>query len=141
MTGRASIETVEDVLRKALPDAKLNRIPRHPERRDVVLAILCLAMRRRYAYSEIEFNEYLQHALANLHALVDHVTCRRYMVDLGFVKRDRAGTRYILNYPKVESTLSDDAMDCAPTLVKQALAFRKRPTVADGKGHRKFQPR
>ena len=132
MTSRASAEAVASVLRKALPEAKLNRIPRHPERRDIVLAILCLGMQRRYPYSEIEFNEYLESALAELHASVDHVTCRRYMVDLGFVKRDRAGTRYFLNYAKVESTLSDDAMASANELVEKALAFHMRLS----RGHR-----
>ncbi len=91
MTNRASREAVAVALKKALPEARLMRIPRHPERREIVLAILCLRMRRRYPYAEAELNGYLQGALAELHASVDHVTCRRYMVDLGFVKRDRAG--------------------------------------------------
>jgi hypothetical protein len=125
VASRASSETVASTLRKSLHEAKLPRIPRHPERRDIVLAILCLGMQRRRAYAETEFNEYLEGALAELRANVDHVTCRRYMVDLGFVKRDRAGARYILNYPKVESTLSDDAMAAAGKLVEDALSFRK----------------
>lgn len=126
MTTRASVEVVSTILRKALPEARLHRIPRHPEHRDVVLAILCLGMRRRYPYSETEFNELLITELAELRADVDHVTCRRYMVDLGFVKRDRAGIRYFLNYPKVESTLSDEAMASASELVEKALVNRKR---------------
>ena len=126
MTSRASPEAVARVLKKVLPRARLNRIPRHPEHRDVVLAILCLRMQRRYPYAEAEINEYLESALAGLRASVDHVTCRRYMVDLGFVKRDRAGTRYFLNYPKVESTLSDDAMASADDLVKNALVSHRR---------------
>ena len=126
MTTRASVEVVSTILRKALPEARLHRIPRHPEHRDVVLAILCLGMRRRYPYSETEFNKLLITELAALSADVDHVTCRRYMVDLGFVKRDRAGIRYFLNYPKVESTLSDEAMASASELVEKALVNRKR---------------
>ena len=38
------------------------------------------------------------------------------LVDLGFVKRDRAGTRYFLNYPKLEATLSQEAMRSASEL-------------------------
>jgi len=67
----------------------------------------------------MEFNELLEGELAKMHARVDHVTCRRYMVDFGFVKRDRAGTRYFLNYPKVESTLSDEAIASAAELLKE----------------------
>jgi hypothetical protein len=119
-----------------MPEAKLSRIPRHPERRDIVLAILCLEMRRRYPYAETEINEYLARALAALRANVDHVTCRRYMVDLGFMKRDRAGTRYFLNYPKLEATLSAEAIDAANNLVEDALAFRRKPPRQPGASKR-----
>jgi hypothetical protein len=136
VTGQASPETVAETLRKAMPEAKLSRIPRHPERRDIVLAILCLEMRRRYPYAETEINEYLARALAALRASVDHVTCRRYMVDLGFMKRDRAGTRYFLNYPKVEATLSAEAIDAANNLVEDALAFRRKPSRRPGASKR-----
>ena len=126
MTNRASVQTVAAALKKSLPEAQLIRIPRHPERRNIVLAILCLGLRRRYPYKENEINDYLKSALAEFNSRVDHVTCRRYMIDLGFVKRDRAGIRYFLNYPKVESTLSEEAMESAQDLVEQALANRRR---------------
>ena len=48
------------------------------------------------------------------------------MVDFGFVKRDRAGTRYFLNFPKVEATLSPAAIASARMLVKDALARRTK---------------
>jgi len=126
MSNRASVQTVAEALKKSLPEAQLIRIPRHPERRNIVLAILCLGLQRRYPYKENEFNDYLKSALAEFNSRVDHVTCRRYMVDLGFVKRDRAGIRYFLNFPKVESTLSEEAMASARDLVEQALAHRRR---------------
>ena len=126
MTTRATPDVVLAALTKALPDARLHRIPRHPDVRDAVLAVLCLRMRRRYPYSETELNEHLREALAGMNAIVDHVTCRRYMVDLGFVKRDRAGRRYFLNYPKVEATLSDEAIESADALVAEALCRRRQ---------------
>jgi hypothetical protein len=70
-------------------------------------------MRRRYPYNELELNEILKTQLQSMRALVDHAACRRYLVDLGFLKRDRAGTRYLLNYPRIESVLSSDAITCA----------------------------
>jgi hypothetical protein len=121
-----SAEVVSKVLGRVLVEGRLNRIPRHPNHREVVLAILCLGMRRRYPYTETEFNEFLQGALAELQARVDHVTSRRYMVDFGFVKRDRAGNRYFLNYPKLESALSDEAIASATDLVEKALANPRR---------------
>jgi len=121
----ASAEVVLAALKKCLPEGRLPRVPRNPEHRDIVLAALCLDMRRRYPYSEIEFNDYLKGALAGLNARVDHVTCRRYLVDFGFVKRDRAGTRYFLYLPKVRATLCGEAMASIDALLEEAIAFRK----------------
>ena len=129
MNEPASTEVVSKVLHKALPEARLDRIPRHPEHRDVVLAIFCLGLRRRYPYTEAELNDFLLVQLDQMCACVDHVTCRRYLVDLGFVKRDRAGTRYFLNFPKVETTLAPDAIASASDLVKDALNARRRPSA------------
>ena len=122
----ASPETVLSVLRKSLPLGRLHRIPRNPEHRDIVMAALCLEMRRRYPYSEVEMNRYLLAVLDGLRAKVDHVTCRRYLVDLGFVRRDRAGARYLLNYPKLESVLSGDALGQMPELIEEAMAANRR---------------
>ena len=119
---RASVETVTQALGKVLASGMLHRIPRHPEHRNILLALLCLDLRRRYPYPEVEINRYLMAALETVRARVDHVTCRRYLVDLGFLRRDRAGIRYFLNFPKVESVLSDEAMTRAPDLVARAVA-------------------
>lgn len=75
-----------------------------------MLAVLCVQLQRRRAYSEPELNAYLKDRLADMPATVDHVTCRRYLIDLGFVKRDRAGTRYLFNYPRLEAALSTQAI-------------------------------
>ena len=107
---RASTADVEWVMRKVTAAGRLQRIPRNPQHRRIVLALVCLAMRRRYPYTEVEINDYLKSVLGGIDALVDHVTCRRYLVDTGFVKRDRAGARYLLNYPQVTSTLSEGAV-------------------------------
>lgn len=133
---KASPERVLEVLTKAVPGASLHRIPRHPDHRDITLAILCLSMRRRYPYSELEINEFFRDRMTRLNGQVDHVTCRRYMVDLGFVKRDRAGSRYFLNYPKLEATLSNEARESAEELIDRALANCKRKSVRPG-GHDK----
>lgn len=103
----------------------LPRIPRKPEQRDVVLALLCLHMRRRHPYTELELNEYLKEALKTVNAGVDHVTGRRYLVDFGFVKRDRGGARYLLNPQRLAAVLSADVMDSAGMLLRTALESRR----------------
>lgn len=126
MSLDASAEQVAQTLKKALSEGALRRIPRHPEHRDIVLAIVCFSMRRRYPYSEVEINEYLKETLTGMNSSVDHVTCRRYLVDFGFVKRDRAGTRYYLYYPKVRSTLAEDAVADISGLIERALSSSRR---------------
>lgn len=126
MNHPPSEKEVSEVLQKALHHASLTRIPRNPRHRDLVLALVCLDMQRRYPYTEIEFNDYLKHELSAFNANVDHVTFRRYAVDCGFVKRDRGGNRYFLNYPKVEATLGSDMTEAKPGLISAALAASRR---------------
>ena len=121
MMERASLETVEEVLRRVLASMRLRRIPKNPEHRNIVLAIVCLGLMRRYPYTERELNDALCDELEKFNALVDHVTCRRYLVDLDFLKRDRAGHRYFVNFPKVESTLADESLAGAAELPARVI--------------------
>lgn len=114
------------MLAKVLVEGSLARIPKNPRHRDVVLAILCLGLRRRHPYTESELNEQLKQALGAMRARVDHVTGRRYLVDCGFLKRDRAGSRYFVNYPRLESALTAEARSRASALVAHALANHRR---------------
>jgi hypothetical protein len=130
MSNPASVDEARIALRKALPGPVpgLQRIPRNPGYRDVVLGILALSLQRRYPYTEPELRDVLEEALVEFNGSVDHVTCRRYMVDLGFVKRDRAGMRYFVNYPRVESALSKEVIDTHHDLIAAALlANTKKP--------------
>jgi hypothetical protein len=120
-TVQASPAEVAVALKKVLVTGALRRIPKHPVNRDIVLALLCLDLQRRYAYNELELNGHLASALQTMNARVDHVTCRRYLVDLGFLRRDRAGTRYFVNPLRVESTLSPSAVNAATALLAEAL--------------------
>jgi hypothetical protein len=124
--SQASSAEVADALTRAFATGGLRRIPKNTGRRDIMLAILCLNLRRRQAYSELEINQHLKEVLRTMNAQVDHVTCRRYLVELGFVRRDRAGARYILNHPRLEATLSPDAASSAEALLHGALARHAR---------------
>ena len=117
----ASPDEVATVLNRALVHGSLARLPRGARARHVILAILCLEIRRRHAYTEPEMNQCLQAGLQRMNAGVDHVTCRRYLVDLGFLKRDRAGGRYLLNHPRLAEVLSEAAIGAAVALVREEL--------------------
>ena len=118
----ADIDTGINELERALTDGKLERLPKHPARRDIVLAVVCHTLHRRYPYTEVELRGDLEDGLRTLNAEVDHVTCRRYAVDCGFLKRDRAGTRYYLNYLRMTETLTENALDQIDKMRSQALA-------------------
>ena len=125
MSTPASRETAADAMQRALHEERLHRIPKHPERRDIVLALISSFLERRYPYSEVELNETLKEILERFAADFDHVTCRRYLVDLGFLKRDRAGQRYFLNFPKLEETLTEAVRDDVENLVQEALTAER----------------
>jgi hypothetical protein len=109
---------VARILERVARGGILRRVPRKPEYRDVVLALLCANLQRRQPYSELELNDHLKETLRLVDAQVDHVTCRRNLVDSGFLKRDRAGSRYLLNYPKLQATLSAEALASAERLLR-----------------------
>lgn len=113
---------LEAALARVLKSGRLTRIPKHPGDRALVMAMICVGLRRRYPYSERELNDYLRAELEHWLTSVDHVSLRRYLIDLGFVKRDRAGARYFVNFPKLEETLSAEAREVAAALLQAALA-------------------
>ena len=104
-----ALEEAEDLLRKLLRPGRLQGFPSHPDRRDTVLAVAAGALMRRHPYGEKEINELLIDWLKSVRARIDHVTLRRRMVDCGFLKRTRDGSRYLLNYGRVAGVLGDPA--------------------------------
>ena len=102
-------DDAEDLLRKLLRPGRLQGFPSHPDRRDTVLAVAAGALVRRHPYGEEEINELLIDWLKSVRARIDHVTLRRRMVDCGFLKRTRDGSRYLLNYGRVAGVLGDPA--------------------------------
>ena len=123
---------LERVFRKLFPEGRLNRIPKNPEHRDLILALLSLRMMRRYPYSEPELNEFLVEELSSINARVDHVTARRYLVDLGFVKRDTAGARYYLNYLRQQEVLPEPASGSAHSIVAEVIRKAQQARVSCG---------
>lgn len=130
----ADCETLLDALRKAMPTAALLRIPKHPERRDLILAAISTTLERRYPYTEAELKDTLEAELQRYRSALDHVTCRRYLVDCGFLKRDRAGSRYYLNYLKLAETLSEAAQSDVNDLVLEVLRSSRRPPAQNARG-------
>ena len=122
----ADTDSLAQIFNRLFPEGQLKRIPKNPKHRDLILAVLSLPLMRRYPYPEAELNEVLKEGLEDMNALVDHVTARRYLVDLGFLKRDAAGVRYYLNYLKQQEVLPEALATAAKLLVKDAIANAPR---------------
>lgn len=70
--------------------------PRQPEQRAAFLGALAIHLLAHDRYSEAGVNEAITGWLRSFDAatLLDHSTLRRYLVDAGYLLRDRAGQRY-----------------------------------------------
>ena len=117
---------VETALRRILRSGSLEAFPTHPKDLDAVLAVAAVTLMRRRPYSEQEINAALTDWLESVHGWMDHVTLRRRMVDLDFLKRTVNGSRYFMNYGRVVEVLGDPALELdAGAIVQEVLRERK----------------
>lgn len=84
---------LDDFARKTLRDCtrdqRLIRIPRKRAKLIVVLEWLVTLFERDRLYTEREINEILQERYA------DYASLRRDLVDMGYLRRDRSGSKYL----------------------------------------------
>ncbi|MDE0052919.1 MAG: DUF2087 domain-containing protein [Gammaproteobacteria bacterium] len=130
--------SVEGLFRRLFQSGQLQGFPKNPGQRDTVLAVAATALTRRRPYPEWEINEALAGWLASVRADIDHVTLRRRMVDLGFLKRRADGSVYFLNYGRVVEVLGDPAVEVdAGSILDDILrerGARRRAYVKDTVG-------
>ena len=119
-------DAVETVLRRILRSGSLEAFPTHSTDLDVVLAVAAVTLMRRRPYNEQEINAALVDWLESVQGWMDHVTLRRRMVDLGFLKRTVNGSRYFMNYGRVVEVLGDPAVELdAGAIVRGVLRERE----------------
>lgn len=139
----ADTNELRETLRILLRSGALTRIPKKPEQRDQLLGTVSSTLHRRYPYDEPALNEALKEVLATLNAQVDHVTARRYLVDFGFLMRNRDGTRYYLNFQRLAQALDEDAQSEAMPIANAELAAareRQREKAARAASYRADAP-
>ena len=64
--------------------------------------------------------------LATLNALVDYATARRYLADYDFIKRDRAGSRNFVNFPRIETSVDSVVLEQVDVLIAAALDWHRQ---------------
>ncbi|MFH1688350.1 MAG: DUF2087 domain-containing protein [bacterium] len=87
-------------------------LPRKRRDQHVLAKSITLTLSCETAYTEAELNSRLTDWLDRVgHAMqIDHVTLRRYLVDEGYVMRDRAGESYRVQR-QARSNMFDSAID------------------------------
>jgi hypothetical protein len=121
---------VMNVLSRLLKGGPLDHMPKRKGDLDVLLALAAARFVPDRIYAEPMVNEALLQWLDQFtaQAVFDHVTLRRYMVDLRFLVRDAAGRTYRANFAKVDQTITPDArsIDIAGIVVSLARARDSR---------------
>ena len=131
--SKSSPKDIETLLRNLLRTGTLQRLPTHPQVLDTLLAVATGGLARQRPYAEPEVNEVLSAWLESVRATVDHVTLRRRMVDLGFLKRTRDGSRYYLNFGRVTEAIGHCEVEIeAGALIDDIVRERKARRNAYG---------
>ena len=101
--------------------------PRKPQDRIVFLGALSIFLARQASYGEADLNATIAGWLGSFDATttLDHVTLRRYLVDIGYLRRDEAGLRY-----------SIDTAALASDFEAPVLALDVHATVANARAER-----
>lgn len=114
----------------------LDAWPRPGRDLDLLLALAAARIGRGSGYRERDLNERLKPWLAGFcgpHG-PDHVTVRRFLVDMGFLVRDTAGSSYAAGARSPGEILDAAAFDIEPAQVlaelTEARAQRKRERAA-----------
>ena len=134
--SRPTPADIDTLLRNLLQTGALQALPTNPRVRDTVLAVATGGLVRQRPYAEREVNDVLSAWLESVRATIDHVTLRRRMVDLGFLKRTKDGSRYYLNFGRVAAILGDRAVEIDAGAITDEIvrgrearkkAYRQRP--------------
>jgi hypothetical protein len=84
----------QQVLREYTHNRVLTRLPSKQKRLLVILRWLATHFQPERLYTESEVNAILKAAYPD-----DYVSLRRDLVDFGYLRRDRAGGKYLLQHP------------------------------------------
>ena len=109
-------------------------LPRKQRDRHILLRAIAQAVENRSPYSEQELNRSLKEWIAStgLDASLDHVSLRRYLVEYGYLLRDRAGRLYTVRINGNQTVQFDsgiealDVIDLIWSCKTRAMARKRR---------------
>lgn len=111
--------------------------PRKQRDRHILLRAALHCLPKSAPYAEPDVNDALEGWLARtgISANIDHVTLRRYLVDNGYLRRDRGGLEYTVDpagHGEVEfepGVAEVDAAEVLQTMEQRALEKKKARTA------------
>ena len=106
------------ILKRLLANGPLTAMPKRPDDQALIARLAGTRFKADKAYRETDVNEVLKDWLATFSAPfgIDHVTLRRFMVDMQVLARDRSGSTYYLNSACLEGV--DGTIDPARILAE-----------------------
>lgn len=109
-------QQTEIVLRRLFQGGVIRRMPKTRKDTETFLALAASNLDPRIKYSESEVNKELAEWMADITCPIglDHVTLRRYLVDLCFLLRDAPGSSYSANQTVINNAIDPSARSIQP---------------------------
>lgn len=122
---------MEKILRNLFNGGLVTRLPKNRRHAEALLALAASSLDSQAVYSEAELKCALEDWMAGFTDPVhfDHVTVRRYLVDLGMMLRDAQGSSYRTNQIVISQFIELETRTVHPNQifldVQQARAQRR----------------
>lgn len=109
-------QQTETVLRRLFKGGVIRRMPKNRKDAQTFLALAASNLDPQIKYSESEVNRELVDWMADITCPIglDHVTLRRYLVDLCFLLRDASGSSYSANQTVINNAIDPSARSIQP---------------------------
>lgn len=110
-------EDVTHLLQRIFNGGPMRRLPKKRDDAEVLLALSLVGLDVEGIFDESDINLHLSSWLAEISAdngSADYVTLRRYLVDLGFLRRASDGLVYRIRAERIDEVLTKAAKDVDP---------------------------
>ncbi len=126
------MKTLDDVtrlLQRTFKGGPMRRLPKKREDAEVLLALSLVDLDPEGIFDETDMNRHLSAWLAEIShegGAADYVTLRRYLVDLGFLRRASDGLVYRVRGERVDEVLSTAAKSVDPKQIFYEVTQERR---------------
>lgn len=110
-------DEVTNLLRRTFKGGPMRRLPKKREDAEILLALSLVGLDPEGIFDETDMNLHLSAWLADISdegGSADYITLRRYLVDLGFLRRASDGLVYRVRGERVDEVLSESAKRIDP---------------------------